>query len=199
MNNIHKLFSEKTRTVCLLDGNSKNGNHCTHGPTYSMAGVIGTTAWQKGFICRCHYLCCHSQWKSIVTCPYLSTGCGLRFSCAQSHSDNGHVHATAPRSAHALTQAHPTMSCYQDVQVNHTGVHARPFLGGWCSTTWIVWCTTWIQLCTTWLGTRTLFFFLSLLFYSCILNLHTYCSEHPLLLFSNFLGTCLPVDNLDNL
>jgi len=111
MNNIHKLFSEKTRTVCLLDGNSMNGDHCTHGPTYSMAGVIGTTAWQKGFICRCHYLCCHSQWKSLVTCPYLSTGCGLRFICAQSHSDNGHVHATAPRSAHALTQAHPTISC----------------------------------------------------------------------------------------
>jgi len=23
----------------------------THGPTYSMAKVIGATAWQKGFIC----------------------------------------------------------------------------------------------------------------------------------------------------
>ena len=29
---------------------------------------------------------------------------------AKSHSDNGHVHATAPCSAHALTQARPTMS-----------------------------------------------------------------------------------------
>ena len=47
MNNIHKLLSEKTRTVCLLDGNSKNGDHCTRGPTYSSAGAIGTTAWQK--------------------------------------------------------------------------------------------------------------------------------------------------------
>jgi len=44
------------------------------------------------------------------------------------------------------------------------------------------------------LGTRTLFFFLSLLFYSCILNLPTYYSEHPFLLFSNFLGTRLLVD-----
>jgi len=35
--------------------------------------------------------------------------CGLRF-YAQSHSDNGHVHAIAPCSAHALTQARPTMS-----------------------------------------------------------------------------------------
>jgi len=32
----------------------------TRGPTYSMARTIGSTAWQKGFICRCHYLCCHS-------------------------------------------------------------------------------------------------------------------------------------------
>ena len=44
------------------------------------------------------------------------------------------------------------------------------------------------------LGTRTLFFFLSLLLYSCILNLPNYYSEHPLLLFSNFLGTRLLVD-----
>ena len=29
---------------------------------------------------------------------------------AQSHSDNGHVLATAPCSVHALAQAHPTMS-----------------------------------------------------------------------------------------
>jgi len=35
--------------------------------------------------------------------------CGLRF-YAQSHADNGHVYATAPCSAHALTQACPTMS-----------------------------------------------------------------------------------------
>ena len=27
-----------------------------------------------------------------------------------SHNDNGHVHATAPCSAYALTQAHPTIS-----------------------------------------------------------------------------------------
>ena len=36
--------------------------------------------------------------------------CGLRF-YAQLHSDNGHVHATAPCFAHALAQARPTMSC----------------------------------------------------------------------------------------
>ena len=34
---------------------------------------------------------------------------GLRF-YAQSHSDSGHVHATAPCSVHALAQARPTMS-----------------------------------------------------------------------------------------
>jgi len=26
-------------------------------PTYSMARAIWATEWQKGFICRCHYLC----------------------------------------------------------------------------------------------------------------------------------------------
>jgi len=26
------------------------------GPTYSMARAVGATEWQKGFICRCHYL-----------------------------------------------------------------------------------------------------------------------------------------------
>ena len=145
----------------------------TRGPTYSMARAIGATAWQKGCICQCHYLRCHSQWKSLVTWTNLSSGhmraiachkrwqecnlsvdmsckahgvldpcacsshtpgmtcqldhawpvfcivhvcrfcfiyCGLRF-YAQSHSDNGHVHATAPCFAHALTQARPTMSC----------------------------------------------------------------------------------------
>jgi len=39
----------------------------TRGPTYSVARVIGATAWQKGFICQCHYLRCHSPWKSLVT------------------------------------------------------------------------------------------------------------------------------------
>ena len=46
----------------------------TRGPTYSMARAIGATAWQKGFICWCHYLCCHSQWKSLVTWTNLSNG-----------------------------------------------------------------------------------------------------------------------------
>jgi len=30
----------------------------THRPTYSIARVIGATAWQKGSICRCHCLHC---------------------------------------------------------------------------------------------------------------------------------------------
>jgi len=44
----------------------------TRGPTYSMA-TMGATTWQKGFICQCHYLHCHSQWKSLVTCPPMAT------------------------------------------------------------------------------------------------------------------------------
>jgi len=31
----------------------------TRGPTYLMPRAIGATQWQKGFICRCHYLRCH--------------------------------------------------------------------------------------------------------------------------------------------
>ena len=46
----------------------------TRGLTYPMAGTIGATAWQKGFTCRCHYLCCHSQWKSLITWTDLSNG-----------------------------------------------------------------------------------------------------------------------------
>jgi len=32
-----------------------------------LVGVaIGATVWQKGFICRCHYFHCHSEWKSLI-------------------------------------------------------------------------------------------------------------------------------------
>jgi len=72
------ILSEKTRTVYLLDGKSKCGDHSWN--IYSMAGAIGATAWQKGFICRYHYLCCHSQWKSLVTWTDLSN----------SHIDEGY-------------------------------------------------------------------------------------------------------------
>jgi len=41
---------------------------------------------------------------------------------AQSHSDNGHVHATAPCSAHALAQARPTMS-YIPLVLREYGLH----------------------------------------------------------------------------
>ena len=44
----------------------------TRGPTYSMARVIGATAWH--FVCQCHYLCCHSHWKSLVTWTDLFSG-----------------------------------------------------------------------------------------------------------------------------
>ena len=46
----------------------------TREPTYSMVRVIGATAWQKCFICQCHYLHCHSQCKSLVTWIDLSNG-----------------------------------------------------------------------------------------------------------------------------
>ena len=45
-------LSEKTPTAATAR------TETTRGPTYSMAGTTGATAWQKGFICRCHYLCC---------------------------------------------------------------------------------------------------------------------------------------------
>ena len=62
---IQKLFTnysystQREDTICLATARTET----TRGLTYSMAGTIGTTAWQKGFICRCHYLCCH-QWRS---------------------------------------------------------------------------------------------------------------------------------------
>jgi len=73
---IQKLFTnysystQREDTNCLATARTET----TRGPTYSMAGTIGATAWQKGFICRCHYLCCHSQWKSLVTWTDLSDG-----------------------------------------------------------------------------------------------------------------------------
>ena len=36
--------------------------------------IIQATAWQKHFICRCHYLCCYSQWKSLITWTDFSNG-----------------------------------------------------------------------------------------------------------------------------
>ena len=72
---IHKLYLDSYSTQ------REDTNHLatartetTRGPTYSMARTIDATAWQKGFICRCHYLCCHSQWKSLVTWTDLSNG-----------------------------------------------------------------------------------------------------------------------------
>ena len=37
--------------------------------------------------------------------------CDILWPEVQSHSDISHMHAIGPRSAHALTQARPTMSC----------------------------------------------------------------------------------------
>ena len=58
---------------------------------------------QAGLASLTHFLCCNCA-VDFVSYNY----CGLFY--AQSHSDNGHVHATAPSSAHALAQARPTMS-----------------------------------------------------------------------------------------
>ena len=44
-----------------------------------------------------------------IMCVLLCYICGLRLYYAQSHSDDGHVISTAPRSASALTQACPTI------------------------------------------------------------------------------------------
>jgi len=61
----------------------------TRGPIYSMARTIGATAWQKGFIWRYHYLCCYSQWKSLVTWTDLSNG----------HIDEGYQERLAAETA----------------------------------------------------------------------------------------------------
>ena len=76
-----------------------------------MARAIGATKWQRGFICRCHYLhratvevtrhmdttiqtgddmpAGQSNLTQFLCCAYVCTFCcGLRF-YAQSHSDNG--------------------------------------------------------------------------------------------------------------
>ena len=117
----HSLFQKLVRRHEPSMATARTETTC--GPTYSMARAIWATTWQKGFICRCHYLHCHSQWKSFVTWTNLHREgyrmsyktarvqprfcfiyCGLRY-YAQSHSDNGHVHATAPCFAHALAQA----------------------------------------------------------------------------------------------
>ena len=60
---------QKTWTIYLLNGNSKDRDHSS---TYLFNGygVTGTTAWQKVFICWCHYLHCHS----LVTWTNLSNG-----------------------------------------------------------------------------------------------------------------------------
>jgi len=75
---IHKLLysTQREGTNCLATARTET----TRGLTYSMVGTIGATTWQKGFICRCHYLCCHSQWKSLVTwTPYSIVLCICRF------------------------------------------------------------------------------------------------------------------------
>ena len=73
---IQKLFTNYSYLAQREDTNrlATARTETTRGPTYSMARTIGATAWQKGFICQCHYLCCHSQWKSLVTWTNLSNG-----------------------------------------------------------------------------------------------------------------------------
>ena len=55
----HSLFQKLARRHELSMTTVRT--ETTRGPTYSMARVIGATVWQKGFICRCYYLRCHSQ------------------------------------------------------------------------------------------------------------------------------------------
>jgi len=50
----------KTSTSSIATARTES----TRGPTYSMARAIGATAWH--FVCQCHYLCCHSHWKSLT-------------------------------------------------------------------------------------------------------------------------------------
>ena len=55
-----------------------------------------------------HYIC---KFNLCMSADFVSyTYCGLTGFYAQSHSNNGHVHATAACFAHALAQARPTMS-----------------------------------------------------------------------------------------
>ena len=88
---IRKLFTNYSYSTQGEDTNrlATARTETTRGPTYSMARTIDATAWQKGFICRCHYLCCHSQWKSLVTWTDLSNG----------HIDEGYQERLAAETA----------------------------------------------------------------------------------------------------
>ena len=48
---------------------------------------------------------------------HVCTLCDILWPEVQSHSDNSHVHASGLCCAHALTQAHATMSCIHLVKV----------------------------------------------------------------------------------
>ena len=63
--------------------------------------------------CPAENMVCYTSSCVVYTCVHLrsySVAC-MRLCYIQSHSGDGHVHATAPCSACALAQAHPTISC----------------------------------------------------------------------------------------
>jgi len=63
---IHKLLRKLKDMNHHISSMATARMETTRGPTYSMTTAIWATPWQKSFICRCHYLCCHSQWKPLI-------------------------------------------------------------------------------------------------------------------------------------
>ena len=78
------------------------------GPVYSgHIGRVWCTCW-TAWASLTHFLCC----VRVGTINKIKViFCGLRFCYVQSHSIDSHMHPTDQCSAHALTQAHPTISC----------------------------------------------------------------------------------------
>ena len=88
----------------------------------AIAGTIAVTnkrpdkVASQAIICPALSLSC----AEIDRCPHVifsSAFCvilyGLRLCCAQSHSDDSHVHAIAPHSARALTHSLPVLCTYE--------------------------------------------------------------------------------------
>ena len=63
---IHKLLSgEDTKLPTSSMATART--ETTRGPTHSIVRVTGTSAWQKCFICRCHYLHCNFKVAGVLS------------------------------------------------------------------------------------------------------------------------------------
>ena len=66
------------------------------------------TTWQKGSILQCHYLCCHSQWKSLITITHVQWT-----DLSNGHSDEGYSMSGAYRKSRAAQNGcQLTLECF---------------------------------------------------------------------------------------